>query len=80
MNDMLEDTQTDIETPKETPHLSDILVTQIILCIAILLGMFILNLVKPTICKYMVDSFKHFTSTDFSKSIKDVLVWLYDRV
>jgi hypothetical protein len=85
MNDILLDETTDeiegLPEPSKSSHqFSDIIVTQIILCIAIVVGVFILNLVNPTMCKYMVDTFKHYTSTDFSKSIKDILLWLYDRV
>lgn len=63
-----------------TQHITDVLVTQIILCIAILTGVFILNIFNPEVSSYIIDTFKHQTTVDFSTTLQDALVWLYDRV
>lgn len=68
------------DTTENLQHLSDILVTQIILCITIVTGIFILNIFKPEISKYIIDTFKHHSNIEFSESIKYILSWLYDRI
>lgn len=68
------------ESIESTQHISDILVTQIILCIAIVTGIFILNIFKPDISTYIIDNFKYHSSVEFSETIKTILVWFYDRV
>lgn len=84
--DTLESNQNELKTDsleesiESTQHISDILVTQIILCIAIVTGIFILNIFKPDISTYIIDTFKYHTSVEFSETIKTILTWLYDRV
>ncbi|MCC8069525.1 MAG: hypothetical protein LIO71_07235 [Ruminococcus sp.] len=72
------DTLEDLES--ESQHVSDVLVTQIILCIAILTGVFILNIFKPDISTYIIDTFKYQTSVELSDTLKGLIGWLYDRV
>lgn len=68
------------ELEENSQHISDVLVTQIILCIAILTGIFILNIFKPDISTYIIDTFKYQTNVELSDTLKDILSWLYDRV
>ena len=70
-----------IEELEENPqHLSDVLVTQIILCIAIVTGIFILNIFNPETSSYMMERFKYYSNQEFSETVKNILSWLYDRI
>jgi hypothetical protein len=68
------------ERDENTQHVSDVLVTQTIICIAIVTGIFILNALKPDISTYLLENFKYQTTIEFSETIRKILSWLYDRV
>jgi hypothetical protein len=68
------------ERDESTQHISDVLVTQTILCIAIVTGVFVLNVFKPDISAYLISNFKYHTTVEFSETVRSILAWLYDRV
>lgn len=61
-------------------HISDILVTQIILSIGILVSIFVLNIFRPDISEYFIHSFKYHSNIEFSETILNLLKNIYDRV
>lgn len=74
-----ENFQNDLQQ-ENTQHISDVLVTQIILSICIVTGIFILNIFRPDISEYFIHSFKYHSNIEFSDTILNFLQGIYDRI
>ena len=77
-NDLEEDYTTQ-DTPKKC-RFSDVKVTQVILCIAILLTILILNIVKPEVSYSIVNKFKEYTQYSTKDTLLHIITYLNDRV
>ena len=80
MDNEFENFQDTFEPLENTQHISDVLVTQIILSIVIVISIFILNIFRPNISEYFIHSFKYHSSMEFSQTILNLIQNIYDRI
>jgi hypothetical protein len=68
------------QTEEVSQHATDVLVTQIILSLMIIVSVFVLNIFHPELSEYLITQFKHYSNMEFSETLRYLLRGIYDRV